>query len=846
MLWFDDHFERRNCTSLERPLVGEAAITGTDASDWGTGQLVWLDGAREEVVLKFTSVEKGRSINWRELLGVLRVLEFFGDRLRGRLVLIETDNMAAKGAASKFSSKSGDMQELVRRLLECAEKHEMQVRFTHTPGVKLIRPDQTSRGDPVEEPRARLAAGQYNLLSERFGPFTEMLGAEREHRAEGVVNAVEKPRIWMHPTYNTVGSALRLLGERMGRGDGASGVVVVPDDSTASWWGLTKHFNVVGRFGVGDTGLELRRMGAWRAQAFARKALILTFPRAAGSVARPIWCTAPALDLGDGYVKNAEGTARALPLPAGSFVYSGGLTPGEHGNLYMVWRQFSPRRDDGVYHSEGSDVRCVLVAELNRSYTLSGRTKKKVWDVVGGKLVYALDISRAGKSFAPGVGYTPWMPRADMLWSVDHLIKEMPTHDAESPRSGGRSMSAKVEAYRRFTFDFKQAEREVAHGHALQVDAEAACHPFSLEGAESPAVDDACLPPVGESILTHTRRTSLAAEVQRSPDRLERRIRAAKRAEDARAMDSLCEAVEEIDVVGAAEAELAGAVESAAEAAAARVHVPPPKATTREFVPEKRLPSTVGGEGQRNRYAGTKCAGCGFQITVGDLMVPGGRAMCHKSAACVALAERTLTEAVLQSQAASKPREQQDAASEKREAQLKHRFSNARQQIIRSCVEGKCRSTEARVFCSEGCGRGAHLTTCFQLSSHRAKLGAFKCGECRASEMSPHSCTPIDSLVKEGGLNSLLELATGAEGTAANQSEFARLERLWLGLRACEAGVDLTAFVLPRHSEESFISFLRWLVTDGGRARSFHTIFRSAAGVFAKLHNLTTSPSRDE
>ena len=69
--------------------------------------------------------------------------------------MIETDNMAAMGAASKLSSKSEDMQELVRRLLELAEQFEITIRLTHTPGVKLDRPDQTSRGDPAEEPRAR-------------------------------------------------------------------------------------------------------------------------------------------------------------------------------------------------------------------------------------------------------------------------------------------------------------------------------------------------------------------------------------------------------------------------------------------------------------------------------------------------------------------------------------------------------------------------------------------------------------------------------------------------------------------------------------------------------------------
>lgn len=37
------------------------------------------------------------------------------ERLRGKVVLIETDNMAAKGAAANMASKSAEMQELVRR-----------------------------------------------------------------------------------------------------------------------------------------------------------------------------------------------------------------------------------------------------------------------------------------------------------------------------------------------------------------------------------------------------------------------------------------------------------------------------------------------------------------------------------------------------------------------------------------------------------------------------------------------------------------------------------------------------------------------------------------------------------
>ena len=202
--------------------------------------MVWIDGGREEVALMFSRSETSRSINWRELLGIVRIFEHFGHRLAGRVVLVETDNMAAEGAASKMSSSSEDMQELIRRLLEAAVRHGIVLRFTHTPGVKLIRPDQTSR----------LSSELFSLLSSRFGPFSEMMGAEREfERASG-----SAPRIWMHPTYSTVASALRMLGERMGRGDAASGVVVVPDDSSAAWWKLTRHFRVVGRIERGSGG----------------------------------------------------------------------------------------------------------------------------------------------------------------------------------------------------------------------------------------------------------------------------------------------------------------------------------------------------------------------------------------------------------------------------------------------------------------------------------------------------------------------------------------------------------------------------------------------------------------
>ena len=72
-----------------------------------------------------------RPINWRELLGIVRVCEVGGGRLRGKTVLVETDNVAARGAASKFSSKAADMQELVRRLLRLSKAYGFTLKVTH-------------------------------------------------------------------------------------------------------------------------------------------------------------------------------------------------------------------------------------------------------------------------------------------------------------------------------------------------------------------------------------------------------------------------------------------------------------------------------------------------------------------------------------------------------------------------------------------------------------------------------------------------------------------------------------------------------------------------------------------
>ena len=178
--WWGEHLVERYSvpwTEVETPV---AAIMGTDASGWGSGQLAWIDGGREEGQLLFTSAETRRPINWRELSGIVRAVELFGARLSGRTVLMETDNMAAKCSAAKGASHAEDMQELIRRLTRACERHVIRLKLTHTPGLKLDRPEHTSRGGLVEEPRQRLSARVFASLERAWGPFDSFIGPERQ------------------------------------------------------------------------------------------------------------------------------------------------------------------------------------------------------------------------------------------------------------------------------------------------------------------------------------------------------------------------------------------------------------------------------------------------------------------------------------------------------------------------------------------------------------------------------------------------------------------------------------------------------------------------------------------
>ena len=221
--------------------------------------------------------------------------------------------------------------------------------LTHTPGAVLDRPDQVSRGAAMEEPRARLNEPFFSAVSSAFGPFTEYLGSEREH-ASGPPSPGGS-RLFCHPTHSTVGTTLRMVGDRMLNRDGGrvSGLVVLPNTPEAQWWKLTRHMATVALLPSGPSAshLECNLLGRWLPFTPERRSLIVAFPRSAGRGGYPLVESARRFDDGgidSGYSSvDVDGGSRLLhSLPVGAIVFAAPESAGEPGALYMLEEPYSP------------------------------------------------------------------------------------------------------------------------------------------------------------------------------------------------------------------------------------------------------------------------------------------------------------------------------------------------------------------------------------------------------------------------------------------------------------------------------------------------------------------------
>jgi hypothetical protein len=766
--------------------------------------------------------------------------------LRGRTILVETDNMAARGAAGKLASKAADMQEQMRRLFRLSELHGFRVRVTHTPGEKLDRPDQTSRGDAAEEPRARLAPEWWREVEARWGPFDQFLGAERELSATAkprvTGDAVE--RIWAHPTTATAGTALRRVGERLARsgGHGASALALVPEGGPATWAGLLRHGLVVGRVAEGEEALEMNVLGKWRRRRAQRASRLVLFPRVAGAMVRRLELTTEEglevrtvargsphereVGRGEGYVAQGAGEALRLPVLPGSFMYSlASEQPGSgRGCLYRV-----------ALPTAGEGGVGVLVGQEGLFDSSKAARRQASLPV--------FEVRQGAQRRRP-------VPR--QMWAVDHLVEEL--------SSNGRAT--------RVSFDFVRANREIAErggGVEEEVEWEAMSLGMRQAGGACAAAEDVedGLEQAGEQ-LERLRLSQCAAKTGSEGRILGRgaTVRGGELEGETGRVRQPCQyallscagchvnfALGEMMVShGTALVHSSQACEEAHGAEAAQqvqAELEAARAPARYYgvysdevgasgvyVEWAEVARLV--QGKHGRESGAVSAA--FDIYADAVGFVRARTLERAQAGgCEAAgAVGALSAAEVQPGGAQ-------LSSITEAGPLRETLSDARIGCILGCIAGRCgraRDDGLETACRGGCARTLHVESCAQLGSGYAALGNFSCPECRlveggadpaeVGEESPLRRTVVRTMV--------LELGQGEEATTAGYAEYVRLEEQYvLGMgQLLDGGVRM-----PRHSASSFRNFVTWFVLEAGRACSLESMVRCAGAFFTKVPGLT-------
>ena len=506
-------------------------------------------------------------------------------------------------------------------------------------------------------------------------------------------------------------------------------------------------------------------------------------------------------DSGAGYTREGDGDWR-LPTMKGSVVYAPGPVAGTPGELYIMWESFG----------EGCENGEARLAELLNVPEGKGKASRRSKTHALSNALVKDEYGTRPASFGR-VGSMPWKVSANRLWTVDHLVSEVdPTWRTTSVRKG--EGQAAQWARRAFTFDYREAERQIA--------VELAADEHEVAGTTEQA---------GES----AGRASWSG-MSRWPT-----------VEDWEQGHSASEAA--IELAGGAVRQqvaalnLADAKRSADEAAAARNHAPQQKPPAEKRAAQQAVTN------RRTRvcqYPGMECGGCSRPFKIGEQMAPEAGGMVCPNARCAQMARGRLLQEIKEKMSAQRVSAGQVLASEKRDAQLAHRFSDARLGMVCKCMRGACNVTdEPRIFCAgardaEGnrapCGVGLHAKACGFISSYHARTSLFVCVDCRVKEMAPDSCGRQETLERYACRSMLLELSCGQATTAKSVAEFESLERKWLASLLDENGFGAEGVIEPRRSEESFMAFINWLVTDAGRARSFALIMRMAGIAMAQMN----------
>ena len=296
--WWLRNLRFRNCTPLWLDGDGRFIIhMGTDASDWGGGGELDINGDSEEMRFEWGEYERQQDINVREMATVVIMCQRWGERLRGARIRLRTDNQVSFHVIRKGSAQGKLMMELMRRLSRLQCWYGFIVEPEHIPGCVHFQSDDLSRFGmvlPPLAPRLRICREQLKMMGAMWGGFDVVKGAEFRKASRGGRQVSDVlptgGRLWVHPRFDQVAGALKWVQAAGGADLSADtrALIVIPLKKGAAWLPLLRHMRPMLTIPRGMHALEMWTSQGWRRVNTSCEVGVFVYPPAAGMEVLPL------------------------------------------------------------------------------------------------------------------------------------------------------------------------------------------------------------------------------------------------------------------------------------------------------------------------------------------------------------------------------------------------------------------------------------------------------------------------------------------------------------------------------------------------------------------------------
>lgn len=265
--WWIDSLRLWNGRSII-PRSVEATLR-SGASAVALGAVIEMGGQYFRCQRPLTPEEFGWTSNRRELRAIVEAIKHYGDLLRGKMVLLRSDNSASVACVNLQGSRIQWLNAAANELWEFCLRRRIGLRAEHIPGVENGEADRLSRWMVID------SAGGYQLnpaifiqIQQRWGPFSVDLFASSVNRllprffswifdpeAEALDAFRQRwpDKSWAHPPVSLLQRVLVSL-PRLAEGEIT---LVVPHWPSRPWWALLRRYALEGPINLAEYNLPI-------------------------------------------------------------------------------------------------------------------------------------------------------------------------------------------------------------------------------------------------------------------------------------------------------------------------------------------------------------------------------------------------------------------------------------------------------------------------------------------------------------------------------------------------------------------------------------------------------------